>query len=977
MATTIGDLLVKLALDLSEFSRGLEQSISSLQSEVKAFNKLGSQMSSAIVDPLENIGKAAKESMGIVLDQFGKVASAASKVEKPVDAVTKSMNELRKEAREAWEATEHFGKTAEAAAKKAESAWGKTAANFEKLGGSMESLGTRLSVGITAPLVAIATYSLSAFAEFEKAMNRVSALGEVTGKELEKLSNQAMELGSKTVYSAKQAAEGMGELAAAGFKAREIFQAMPGVLALAATEGMKLADAARISAGILRGFGLDASAAGDVANVLAKTSAASAVSVTDLGYSFQYIAPLAKTLKISLLDISAALGVLGNNAIRGEAAGTALRSMFQDLIKPANKQAGQMLHQLGLDSKSLASGQMDLADILQKIQPLLKDAGVAFQVFGVRASDVLALAGSGTKAFKAMRDEIAKFNADGGAAAQMAKTMNQGLSGTFEQFTSQMEQVGIRIGAALAPAAERILKIGMNLLEWVEKLAVQFAKLPEPVQNVAIGLVALAAAAGPVILGLGAIVSSIGSVMTAMTGIGSIVGGWFAAEGALAGLVTGFEALAVACGGAAAATGVIGVALAALAGVAALAVDRIVKDSDRIGEVFAAVAKDSGRAMDYMGKHSKELSIIISAVLGPGLVTSVLAAWNAMGGSFAKILQNIGKVFDLWMLEKVASLQQTAYLIGAKDSATALWNWMEQIKGRIAGTAKATAESLSVVGVAASGTFTDLKNAQMSVESLLKRQEEFTGNLNRQVIGGAKGMAANKSMNVNEIQSQLMQITAATQALELSRTRGTIHTADAINMENKLADAYRSLQSQLVSIAPEFGRSGEAAVQAFERTAKSAKGAKGEINMANAAVLSLHDTIRKGSDSFEEFSKKYGASTKAAVAQTEAWKNSIAHVEEQYRLSGKKIPDAVKATIKETEAAISQNIQWTRMLDIENLHKEMEKAGEKAADALLKGWKKEADKQLKEKTINIDALLEPIVGTKNYGNESRTDSVSM
>jgi TP901 family phage tail tape measure protein len=218
-------------------------------------------------------------------------------------------------------------------------------------GDAFKNAGEFMSKAFTLPLAGIATASAMAFAGFEQSMNKVLALG---GKDVADmfgdLQKQALQLGADTKYSAKQAADAMGELAAAGFKGNEIMKAMPGLLSLAATENMKLADAARIASSVLKGFGIDASRMGDVADILAKTAAMSAVSIQDLGYSFQYIGPAARAAGQSFMDISAALAVLGNAGIRGESAGTALRNMLNDLMTPTKAVAG------ALDALKINSG---------------------------------------------------------------------------------------------------------------------------------------------------------------------------------------------------------------------------------------------------------------------------------------------------------------------------------------------------------------------------------------------------------------------------------------------------------------------------------------------------------------------------------------------------------------------------------------------------------------------------------------------
>ena len=83
----------------------------------------------------------------------------------------------------------------------------------------------------------------------------IFAISGATGEEFEKLKAQAIELGAETSFSASQAAEGMENLAAAGFTTTETMEAMPGLLDLAAASGEDLASSSDIAAAALRGFG--------------------------------------------------------------------------------------------------------------------------------------------------------------------------------------------------------------------------------------------------------------------------------------------------------------------------------------------------------------------------------------------------------------------------------------------------------------------------------------------------------------------------------------------------------------------------------------------------------------------------------------------------------------------------------------------------------------------------------------------------
>jgi len=383
-----------------------------------------------------------------------------------------------------------------------------TQRKLREQGEAMQSMGEGMTKAITLPLAGVATAATLVFAGFEKEMNRVSALGDIFGEELRKLSDQAMELGAKTQYSAKQAAEAMGNLAAAGFKTNEIYMAMPGLLALAATEQMALADAAQITSDILKGYGFQAEDTQKIADILAKTSATGATSVKELGWAFSYVGPVAKAVGVDFLDAAAALGVLADAGIRGERGGTALRNIINDLSS-ATPKAADTMKALGINVLDTTGRIKPLRELIAELQPLTTNAAAAYAIFGQRWSEVIPLIDKGGAAFIRTRAEIENFT---GAADRMASIIRRGVAGQWEELMSSLETVGIQVGKILAPAIQTLLGMAIKMVNSLGKLAEAFAGMPQSIQVFIIALGGLALVAGPAMVALGMVVSSIGEL---------------------------------------------------------------------------------------------------------------------------------------------------------------------------------------------------------------------------------------------------------------------------------------------------------------------------------------------------------------------------------------------------------------------------------------------------------------------------------
>ena len=411
-----------------------------------------------------------------------------------------------------------------AAESQASSSW----SGFEALAGRLTNVGTTLTAAITAPLVGIGAVAAKSFGEFESALNRVSALGEITGADLDKLKVQAIDLGAKTQFSATQAAEGMAELAAAGFKTTEVMSAVPAVMDLAAAGEISVGRSAEIAANLMGGFGIEAGDVGKAVDVMAKAAASGSLNINDLANTFKYVGPIAKAAGVSFEEVAAATTLLSNAGIKGEQAGTGLRGAIASLLDPSKEAAGA-LERLGIETTTADGKLRPFSQIIGELGAKGATTKDIFTIFGREtASAMQALISAGGPALQKMTAELQSSD---GAAKAMAETMNKGFSGAMERMKGSIETAGIALGEALAPT---IIQVAGLIEEGANKLA-EFAKwfndLPEPVKTTAIAIAGLAAALGPLLIVAGQVATAIISIQGALALAGPAVSGFVGAVG--------------------------------------------------------------------------------------------------------------------------------------------------------------------------------------------------------------------------------------------------------------------------------------------------------------------------------------------------------------------------------------------------------------------------------------------------------------
>ena len=108
---------------------------------------------------------------------------------------------------------------------------------------------------------------ISTFAGFDDMIRQVGAVSNATASELDELTKIAQKMGAETRYSARQSAEGLKLLAMAGFKAKDSIAALPGVLNLAASGNLEIAQAADIATNVLSAYGKGVDELGSVNDV--------------------------------------------------------------------------------------------------------------------------------------------------------------------------------------------------------------------------------------------------------------------------------------------------------------------------------------------------------------------------------------------------------------------------------------------------------------------------------------------------------------------------------------------------------------------------------------------------------------------------------------------------------------------------------------------------------------------------------------
>lgn len=347
--------------------------------------------------------------------------------------------------------------------------------------------------GVGVAMVAGFGVAINAAAEFERKLDFFNAVAVTTGNELDEVREKALQLGADTIYSADQIADSFIELGKSGVSARDIIDGIgEGVASLGAAADIPLDTAANIITAAVATFNLGADQAVMVADKLAGAANASIIDVQDLGVSLKYVGGVASALGVPFEDVNTALGILGENGIKGSTAGTSLRQVLLGLNGTTDK-AKTALRELGIiteDGTNKFYNMDGSAKSLAEVFQILQDATAGMsdqqkvatfqQIFATRAlPSLIALTKEGAAGFQEMADAI-----NSTTALEVASKRLDNLSGDLEILRGNIDTLLIEAGGGFQNFARMIvqgvtgiIQVFLDLPSWLQTTIVAFIAL--------------------------------------------------------------------------------------------------------------------------------------------------------------------------------------------------------------------------------------------------------------------------------------------------------------------------------------------------------------------------------------------------------------------------------------------------------------------------------------------------------------------
>lgn len=390
----------------------------------------------------------------------------------------------------------------------------KTAEKLQKIeeaGEKVKGVGEKMSVGLTAPIVAAGAAGLAAFSEVDEALDTIITKTGATGEQADRLSESFENVGANTHLELQTVGEAIGEVNTQfGFMDKKLEDSTNYLLQYAEINETDVSQSAISARQAIEAYGLSYDDLNSVLDATTKTAQNTGQSVDDLMQKAIDGAPQIKQLGLSFGE---GVTLMGQFEQAGVDSGAALSSLSKATVAYAK------------DGKSLSTGLGELQDKIKNASSETEAINAAAEIFG-------------TKGGPRMADAIRRGALNLEDLAKTASESNGTVGETFEATLDPIDQADRAMNNAKLAMASVGETVQISLLPFFEKATSMLQKfsgwwssLDQDTQSWIITIAGIVAAVGPALVVLG---SLMGSVTKIVGGIKTFMGVWSTLSGILA-----------------------------------------------------------------------------------------------------------------------------------------------------------------------------------------------------------------------------------------------------------------------------------------------------------------------------------------------------------------------------------------------------------------------------------------------------------
>ncbi|WP_304964732.1 phage tail tape measure protein [uncultured Oscillibacter sp.] len=471
---------------------------------------------------------AAQDRAQQAMDEYDQLLASGcdnlDELEEAAQNAADAARELDEANRRAADATDELSDATDRAADEAEE-------GSERGQKAAEQLATVLtSAGIAKMVFELADAYMEASeaaAEFEVATMKISTIADTTQVSLSTLSGDLLALSMATGQSVNELSEATYSALSASVETASAVEFTATATKLATGGFTSSATAVDVLTTALNAYGLEASYAENISDMLITTQNLGKTTVDELAASVGKVIPLASAYGVEMDNLSTAYAELTKGGIATAEAGTYLKSMLNELGDSGSTVSAVLMEETGSSFSELMDMGYSLGDVMDVLGTSVGGSAGAFNELWSSSEagiGALSLYNAGAEQFNTTLDAM---QTSAGATSAAYATMTDTTAHAQEELSNAAANLQISIGQQINPLIEKLYGLGTNMLNFMTEFTQEHPVVTKAIAAIGIGVgVAAVAMVGVTVATTTAIPAIISFGVALNTALGPI--GWVA-----------------------------------------------------------------------------------------------------------------------------------------------------------------------------------------------------------------------------------------------------------------------------------------------------------------------------------------------------------------------------------------------------------------------------------------------------------------
>jgi len=276
--------------------------------------------------------------------------------------------------------------------------------------------------------------TLAALVQFDEGLKQFQAITGTTNTEMEKFRTNLLGVAADSKFSVNEITQVAVALGQTGLAADGVVKALQPVMNLAAASGSTLQEAVEAITAVLGAYNMEASRAGDVADVFVAALNRTKLTMGQLQLGIQYAANIARDSNVSFSELTASIGAIAQAGVRsGSTIGTGMRQLITELSSPTEKLRG-VLKELGISLEEVDLRTQGFTTVLTNLQAKGFGTSEALRSLDLRAAAAFSALAGQTNKIALLEQEFLLTS----SAAESAAKANESFSASSQRLINTL-----------------------------------------------------------------------------------------------------------------------------------------------------------------------------------------------------------------------------------------------------------------------------------------------------------------------------------------------------------------------------------------------------------------------------------------------------------------------------------------------------------------------------------------------------------